>query len=92
VPEAIATEERAAWVYLLECADGTLYAGWCYDVEARLLAHNTGRGARYTAGRRPVTLRWREEQPGRSAAMRRELVIKRLSRRAKLCLIEQQND
>jgi putative endonuclease len=92
VSEAIATGERAAWVYLLECADGTLYTGWCYDVEARLREHNGGRGARYTSGRRPVTLRWQEEQPGRSAAMRREFTVKRLSRRAKLRLIEHQQE
>jgi len=77
-----------AVVYILECADGTLYTGWTTDLERRLRAHNSGRGARYTRGRRPVRLAYREEQSDRSAAQRREAAIRRLSRADKLKLVE----
>ena len=77
-----------AVVYILECADGTLYTGWTTDLERRLQAHNSGRGARYTRGRRPVRLAYREEQSDRSAAQRREAAIRRLSRADKLKLVE----
>lgn len=81
-------EERAAWVYIVECADGTLYTGWCYDVAQRLAQHNAGTGARYTRGRGPVALRWSERCSSRSAAMRREIAIKRLRRTEKVALIQ----
>jgi predicted GIY-YIG superfamily endonuclease len=74
-------------VYLLRCADGTLYAGSTTDVEARSRAHNAGRGARYTSGRRPVAVVYREECGSRSAALRREHALKRLTRSAKEALI-----
>ena len=77
-----------AVVYILECADGTLYTGWTTDLERRLQAHNSGRGARYTRGRRPVSVAYREEQSDRSAAQKREAAIRRLSRADKLKLIE----
>jgi putative endonuclease len=75
------------FVYILECADGTLYTGWTTDLERRLKAHNAGRGARYTRSRRPVTLVYREEVADRSTALRREAAIRRLRRSAKLELI-----
>ncbi len=75
-------------VYVLQCADGTLYTGWTTDLERRLRAHNDGQGARYTRGRRPVRLAYQEEQPTRSAAQKREAAIRRLSRASKLKLIE----
>lgn len=78
---------RPAWVYIVECADGTLYTGWSYDVAARVAAHNAGRGARYTRGRGPVSLRYCEEHPSRRAAMQREAAIKKLTRTQKLELI-----
>ncbi|MDQ4077051.1 MAG: GIY-YIG nuclease family protein [Chloroflexota bacterium] len=84
-----AAEPRPAWVYIVECADGTLYTGWSYNVEVRVAAHNAGRGAKYTSGRRPVTLRWCEAYPTRRAAMKREAAIKRLPRARKLLLVEQ---
>jgi putative endonuclease len=74
-------------VYLLRCADGTLYAGSTTDVEARAHAHNAGRGARYTAGRRPVEVVYQEECGSRSAALRREHALKRLTRSAKEALV-----
>jgi len=77
-----------AVVYVLQCADGTLYTGWTTDLERRLRAHNSGRGAKYTRGRRPVSVAYREEQPTRSTAQKREAAIRRLSRVDKLRLIE----
>ncbi len=77
-----------AWsVYLLRCADGTLYAGSTTDVEARARAHNDGRGARYTSGRRPVEVVYQEACGSRSAALRREHALKRLTRSEKETLI-----
>ena len=76
-----------AWVYVLRCADGSLYCGWTPDVGARLAAHQAGRGARYTRSRLPVELAWSQRMPDRSAALREEARIKRLSRREKLALV-----
>lgn len=75
------------WVYILECRDGTLYTGCTDDVPRRLAAHNAGNGAKYTRGRTPVLLRYCEEQPDRSAALRREAAIKRQTRKEKQALI-----
>lgn len=74
-------------VYILSCADGTLYTGIARDAERRLQVHNSGRGAKYTRSRLPVLLVYRETQPDKSAALRREAEIKRLSRTEKLRLI-----
>lgn len=74
-------------VYLLRCADGTLYCGWTVDVERRVTAHNAGRASRYTRSRLPVELAWSQGLPDRATAMREERRIKRLSRAAKLALI-----
>jgi putative endonuclease len=76
------------FVYIVRCADGTLYTGWTTDVERRIAQHNAGRGARYTRMRRPVVLVYREEVPDRSTAMRREVAIKRLDRERKERLVE----
>lgn len=75
--------------YILECFDGTYYTGWTTDPERRLCQHNRGRGARYTRSRRPVRLVYVEEQLDRSCAMRREVKIKRMSRKVKGKLINQ---
>lgn len=75
------------WVYLVRCADGSLYCGVTTDLERRIEAHNAGRGAAYTRARRPVALAWSEPAAGRGAALRRELAVKRLARRRKLELI-----
>jgi putative endonuclease len=77
-----------AWVYLLRCADGTLYCGWTLDVAQRLAAHNAGRASRYTRARLPVELAWSRALPDRSAAQREELRIKALTRPEKLALID----
>ena len=76
-----------AWVYLLRCADGSLYTGWTNDLPKRLAAHEAGTASRYTRSRLPVALVAALEQPDRSAAMREEARIKRLSRPAKLALV-----
>ena len=78
------------FVYLLRCADGTLYTGCTNDLDRRLAAHNAGKGAKYTRSRRPVVLVYREQAADRSAALRRERAIKRLTRKQKLELIQKQ--
>ena len=75
------------WVYILRCADGTLYTGSTNDLDRRLAAHNAGRGAKYTRTRRPVALVYREEAADKSAALQREAALKKLARAAKLRLI-----
>ena len=75
------------FVYILRCADGTLYPGWTTDVAARERAHNQGRGAKYTASRRPVRVVWEESHDTRSSAQRREAEIKRWPRAKKAALM-----
>ena len=77
-----------ASVYLLRCADGTLYCGWTVDLDRRLAAHNAGTASRYTRARLPVELAWSRELPDRGAAMREEARVKRLTRAQKLALLE----
>ena len=79
------------YVYILRCADGTLYTGYTDDVERRLRVHNSGKGAKYTRSRRPVALAYAEEWPDKSAALKREAAIKRLGRAEKLALIAEEN-
>lgn len=76
------------YVYLLRCADGTLYAGCTNDPQRRLQQHNAGQGAKYTRSRRPVSLVYLEEVADHGAALRREAALKRLSRKEKLALID----
>jgi putative endonuclease len=75
-----------AWVYLLRCADGSLYTGWTVDLEARLARHAAGTASRYTRSRRPVALAAALPMPDRTAARREEARIKRLPRAEKLAL------
>ncbi|HZU86030.1 MAG TPA: GIY-YIG nuclease family protein [Anaerolineaceae bacterium] len=74
--------------YIVECSDGTFYTGWSTQPERRVRQHNAGRGARYTRQRGPVQLVYVEQMESRSAAMRRELALKRLSHDKKRKLIE----
>ena len=74
-------------VYLLRCADGTLYCGWTTDMPARLEAHNAGKGAKYTRSRRPVSLVYSEAYEDRREALSREWHIKRMTRSEKEKLI-----
>lgn len=75
-------------VYIVECADGSLYTGYTTDVERRIDEHNEGEGARYTRGRTPVELVHVETFPTRSAACSREAEIKAMGRSEKLELIQ----
>jgi putative endonuclease len=77
-----------AWVYLLRCRDGSLYTGWTVDLQRRLSRHQAGVGSRYTASRLPVDLELAIPMPDRTAARREEARIKRLSRAAKLALLD----
>jgi putative endonuclease len=76
-----------AFVYLLRCADDSLYCGWTTDVQRRLAAHGCGAASRYTRSRRPVELAAVISVADRPAALREEARIKRLPRAAKLALI-----
>jgi predicted GIY-YIG superfamily endonuclease len=79
---------QARWqVYLLRCADGSLYTGVTNDIARRLRAHGAGRASRYTRCRLPVELVYLERAATRASAQRRESAIKALSRMAKLKLI-----
>lgn len=82
-------DNPAAWVvYLARCGDGSLYTGITNDLAARLKAHNAGKGAAYTRSRLPVALVYSETADTRSAALKREAAIKRLSRWGKLKLLK----
>ena len=74
-------------VYVIECADGSLYTGYTTDVERRVAEHDAGEGAKYTRGRTPVELVHRESFESRSAAMAREHEIKTFSRARKERLV-----
>ena len=77
------------FIYILECKDNTLYTGSTNDLEKRVLAHNTLKtGAKYTKARRPVILKYSEKFRTKSKAMKREYVIKNLTRGEKLELIK----
>lgn len=81
-----------AFVYLLRCADDTLYCGWTTDIRRRLAAHRSGTASRYTRSRRPVELAVVIPVADRSAALTEEARIKRLPRTAKLRLVEASSD
>nr|WP_246282665.1 GIY-YIG nuclease family protein [Natronomonas halophila] len=74
-------------MYVLECADGSLYTGYTTDVERRVQEHDAGDGAKYTRGRTPVELVYSESFDSKSAAMSREYEIKQLSRAEKERLV-----
>ena len=76
------------YLYILRCKDNSLYTGITTDVEKRLEAHRAGKGAKYTRGRGPLELVYREECGDHSDALRREAEIKRLPRDEKLKLIK----
>jgi putative endonuclease len=75
------------FVYIVRCADGSLYTGYARDPVARVEAHNSGRGAKYTAGRRPVRLVYREAFRSQGKARAREYAVKQLTRTQKEALI-----
>ena len=80
--------ENTWYLYILRCKDDTLYTGITTDVEKRLEAHRTGKGAKYTRGRTPLELVYRETCGSHSAALKRELEVKSLSREEKRRMIE----
>ena len=75
------------YTYIIKCADSTLYTGWTNDLEKRVEAHNSGKGAKYTKARRPVELAYYEEFETKEQAMKREYAIKQLGRKEKQELI-----
>jgi putative endonuclease len=76
------------FVYILRCADGSLYTGYALDPRARMRVHNAGRGARYTSGRRPVRLVYSEPFETLSEALKREYELKQWPRARKQALIK----
>ena len=81
----------ASWhVYMVRCADDSLYTGCTNDLDRRVAAHNSGKGARYTRSRRPVQVVWSVRVKNRSAALSREAKVKQLSRVQKLALVKRQ--
>ena len=80
--------DESWYVYILECADGSLYTGITNGLDRRFQQHNAGTASRYTRSRLPVKLVFRESQPNRSCALKREAAIKRLTRKQKISLIQ----
>ncbi len=76
------------YTYIVQCSDGTYYTGWTNDLEKRIAAHNSGKGAKYTKTRTPVILAYCEKFETKEEAMRREYAIKQLKRKKKEALIE----
>jgi putative endonuclease len=75
------------YVYIVECADGTFYTGWTNNLEKRIYMHSNGSGAKYTKGRGPVKLVYKEIFEDKRDAMRREYEIKKMTRKEKLVLM-----
>ena len=80
-------EQKSHYMYVLECADGSLYTGYAVDVHARLAVHNAGKGAKYTRARLPVSLLAYAEFATKHDAMHAEYVFKQLSRNEKDALL-----
>ena len=81
-------KEKAWFVYIVRCRDGKLYTGISNDIDKRVVAHNKGRGCRFTKYRYPVKLIYKEECGTKSAARKRELKIQDFTRSRKLDLIK----
>ena len=79
--------DQKNYTYIVKCSDDTLYTGWTNDLEKRIKAHNSGKGAKYTKTRRPVELVYFEVHDTKQEAMKREYAIKQLPREKKLALI-----
>ena len=77
-------KNKSWYVYTLKCADGTFYTGITNDLKKRIVAHENGKGAKYTRGRGPFELYYKEPHETRSEATKREIEIKRLSRQEKM--------
>ena len=83
VSERSESNQKNYFVYIAQCADGSYYTGITDNIERRLKEHNTNEGGRYTRSFGPVRLLWTEDQPGYSAALKREAQIKRWTRAKK---------
>ena len=81
-------EKIMNYTYIVKCKDGTLYTGWTNNLEKRIADHNSGKGAKYTRARKPVTLVYYETFEAKEEAMKREYAIKHMSRKEKEKLIE----
>ena len=79
--------DKEWYLYILRCGDGSLYTGITTDVEKRLEAHQSGKGAKYTRGRGPLTVAYRELCGSHSEALKREMAVKRLTRIQKEAMI-----
>lgn len=86
--DTVLADQDRWFVYILRCADGTLYTGITKDIDRRLDQHNAGTASRYTRCRLPVRLEYQENQSGQSPALKRELAIKKLTRRQKEALFQ----
>jgi len=87
-PDPTIPEDGGHYVYIVQCSDGSFYTGYTTDVQRRVAEHNDGEGAKYTRGRRPVTLVHVESFDDRSSAMQREYAIKQWGRSRKERLVE----
>ena len=86
------SDNNKNYVYIVECCDGSLYTGWTTDVDKRVEAHNSGKGAKYTRSRRPVKLVYTEELPTKEDALSREAAIKKLTPVKKRQLISESKE
>ena len=84
-----AAEKDRCYTYMVRCSDGSLYTGWTVDLEMRVVAHNSGKGAKYTRSHKPVRIVYDEISDTPQQAQKREYQIKRLSHAQKLALIKQ---
>lgn len=84
--------EKEWFLYILRCGDGSLYTGITTDVDARLEAHRSGKGAKYTRGRGPLEVVYREACGGHSEALKREIAVKSLTREEKERLLLEWDD
>ena len=85
--EEKSSRQTSNYMYILRCADGSLYTGWTNDLDKRIAAHNAGTGGKYTRSHRPVTLVYFECFSTKEEAMKREYAVKQLSREEKEALI-----
>ena len=88
----MAEEAKKAYMYVVQCADGSLYTGYTTDVERRLKTHNAGKGAKYTRVRLPVTLLYSESFDSKTAAMSAEALFKKKTRAQKLMYIKEHTE
>ncbi|MBP2622668.1 GIY-YIG nuclease family protein [Streptococcus oricebi] len=84
--------ENKAYMYVLECRDGSLYTGYTTDLDKRLATHNSGKGAKYTRARLPVKLIYQEGYPTKEAAMSAEALFKKKKRSEKLAFLKERKN